>query len=932
MKKTIILSTFALLICAIIFGGLWYINNKKKIIIAHVEDFFIPVDSDLVLKFNDESKKHIEELLLGNKSLFMPFALYNFSDSLLMHKDINGSSSTLAFRKEGASKSVCVSVFKCKSLNESDISSYLKKLSLGSEVTYRRYNGNKIYKINLNKNSLYYSYKWNFLFLSNSDLYIEDCLKQNSLISNEDSFHSVLLNNIFLGNADLHMFLGNRFFENLSKLINVKDFKSELFSWGVVDCDFDKNTIFLSGFLDSKQNISSPFNLLDGQIPKEIDIDFYIPSNVSCFSVLNLSNKDLYFELLGAKRADLRKDVFYRNRKIEIENILGKGVENDFRSLFEGKSAIINNLDLKRSSEFADIILLNINSTKDCMRFLQRISVTDSQKAKTYKCSDKSYTYYKLPVTDLCEVWLGDFYNKTKSAYIMLLNNMLVLASSEKSLKNYLNAYSNNYYDSADRRLFDSRMTSYYNYELFYNLALLKDKEIETFPSAIKKILKDNSKAASGISRVCIRFSNEKSMIYASMTAIKGDKNKSNIVEDKNSSVTDVANGDKKRKTQANKKISKVNPKSSYKDNALFGSSSGFPGMRNISKLKLTKKCEMKPIVVMNHITKANELLFQDNKSELYLMDSKGKLLWKRLISDKIVGNVYQVDAYKNEKLQYMFSTKSYLYLIDRNGKNVTNFPKKLVSKCTQGISVFDYDNNKNYRVFIPYNTGEIALLDVLGNKVRGWNPTNKKSGVNSPVEFFRVGNRDYIVYADKHNLNILDRRGNERVKVPATFNLPPSVKIYLTKRNGMNVMAFTGIKNFYFVDFAGKAYKLSSVIPSKNVYTNVSDVVGNSLDELLISSNNQFFILNNDGKILFSCHIKGEAFPYVYKFAENDIRIAISGNDGLYMIKIKNGKYTVQKNRNLSSPLSVVYDKGKKKFVVYVGSKDGNMISALLP
>jgi len=930
MKKTIILTIFALLIFAIILGGLWHINREKKIIVAHEEDFFIPVDSDLVLKFNSESKQDIDKLLLGNKSLFLPFALYNFSDSLITHKEINDKSLTLAFRKEGAAKSVCVFIFKCKSPDEKAISTYLQKISLNSKITYRRYNGNKIYKINLAKNSLFYSFKWNFLFLSNSDLYIEDCLKQNSLISNEDSYHSGLLNNIFSGNADLHMFIGNKFFEDLSKSMGTLSFNNKVFSWGTLDCDFYDNTISLSGFLDNKQDASSPFKLLDGQKAKEVDIYSYIPSDAACFSILNLSDKDLYFETLDVKRADLRKDVFYTNRKIEIENIIGNGLEKDFKNLFDGESAIINNLGLKGDSDVADIVLLKISSTKDCISFLKKISSADSQKPHFYKHLGKSYRYYKLPVSDLCTVWLGDFYNNTKSEYIMLMDNVLVLASSEEKMKAYINTYSNNYSSSDDRRLFDARMTSNFNFELFYNLSLLKDAKLKTLPVNIKKLLEDNSKAISGISRICSRFSNEKGMTYTSITAIKGDNNKLNNIKPDKFSKIHTIEGDKKVEREDKKLISGGEKGSKSKTSSKL--STNFVGMQNLSKLKLAKECEMKPVVVLNHVTKTNELLFQDNSSQLYLMSSDGKLLWKRKIIGRIVSEVYQVDAYKNGKLQYMFSTKSHLYLIDRNGKNVTNYPKDLSSSCSQGISIFDYDKTKNYRVFIPYDNGKIDLLDVRGNKVRGWNTRNYKAGIASKVEFFRVGNRDYIVYADKNRLHILDRRGGVRVNVPATFNLPSSVKIYLTKRNGMNVMAFTGIENFYFVDFAGKAYKLSSVIPSKNVYANVIDVVGSSLDELLISSDNKFMILNNDGKILYSCSINGESFPYVYKFSENDIRIGISGNDGLYMIKIKNGKYTIEKSEDLSSPLSIVYSNKRRKFVVYVGSKDASMISALLP
>ena len=65
----------------------------------------------------------------------------------------------------------------------------------------------------------------------------------------------------------------------------------------------------------------------------------------------------------------------------------------------------------------------------------------------------------------------------------------------------------------------------------------------------------------------------------------------------------------------------------------------------------------MKPVIVKNHVTGNNEVLIQDDANRLVLIGEDGKILWKKNIAGEILGDVYQVDKYKNNKLQYMFNT-----------------------------------------------------------------------------------------------------------------------------------------------------------------------------------------------------------------------------------------------------------------------------------
>ncbi|HOH96222.1 MAG TPA: WD40 repeat domain-containing protein, partial [Candidatus Enterocola sp.] len=126
--------------------------------------------------------------------------------------------------------------------------------------------------------------------------------------------------------------------------------------------------------------------------------------------------------------------------------------------------------------------------------------------------------------------------------------------------------------------------------------------------------------------------------------------------------------------------------------------------------IELDKPARIKPQFVINHYTGETEIAIQDEKNQFYLINSEGKILWKIQLPEAIIGDITQVDMLKNKKLQMAFTTLNKLYIIDRTGKNLKSYPKNLPSRATAGLSVFDYDNKRDYRFFIPTENKQINL------------------------------------------------------------------------------------------------------------------------------------------------------------------------------------------------------------------------------
>ena len=110
------------------------------------------------------------------------------------------------------------------------------------------------------------------------------------------------------------------------------------------------------------------------------------------------------------------------------------------------------------------------------------------------------------------------------------------------------------------------------------------------------------------------------------------------------------------------------------------------------------------PLIVKNHTNNKNEVFIQDSENIIYLINDNGQIEWTKKINDRVIDEVKQIDSYKNGRLQYVFATQNSLHMIDRKGRDVGKFPLKFKDQITKPVSVFDYDNNKNYRLLITQN------------------------------------------------------------------------------------------------------------------------------------------------------------------------------------------------------------------------------------
>ncbi|MCM5661531.1 ribonuclease HII [Galbibacter mesophilus] len=189
-----------------------------------------------------------------------------------------------------------------------------------------------------------------------------------------------------------------------------------------------------------------------------------------------------------------------------------------------------------------------------------------------------------------------------------------------------------------------------------------------------------------------------------------------------------------------------------------------------------------RPQFVLNHYTKKKEIVVQDTENNLYLIGTDGKLLWKKQLEGKILGDITQVDLYRNGRLQLAFTTDKKFRIVDRNGEDVNPFPLEFNSKITQPLAVFDYSNNKDYR-FLVVMGKQIKMYNRNADIVDGFILKETENTIINPPKHIRIGNKDYIILQESDGkLDILHRTGDVRIRVKGSIDFSGN-EVYLYDR-----------------------------------------------------------------------------------------------------------------------------------------------------
>ena len=175
------------------------------------------------------------------------------------------------------------------------------------------------------------------------------------------------------------------------------------------------------------------------------------------------------------------------------------------------------------------------------------------------------------------------------------------------------------------------------------------------------------------------------------------------------------------------------------------------------------------PSAVINYQDNTQDILVQDESNVMHLFNEIGEEVYSYPLDGPIVSKIFQVDYYKNGKLQILLATKNKIYGIDRLGNLLPGYPFSLGNEWITDLNLVDYSNTKEYRYFISTEDGNLYLLDKTGQHLDGWDPnTIGEKTTGAPGHYRIPGNGDFMAaLGEKGNLFLFNRRGEKQSGTP---------------------------------------------------------------------------------------------------------------------------------------------------------------------
>ncbi len=877
----------------------------------------VPTDAALIFNANDLSgfirdelsrNKIWHELGMVNGIGAFQLTLGKLDSMLRMDEELEklykGSDISLSLHRSGKNRFEFILYYPLDNTGtEKQILKFIQdKVQSNATLTSRKYDEVRIYDVSFagknRKDDFSFVFSRGLLILSPSSILLEASvrqLNQSQSVADEAGFKEVaetagrnVEGNLYLDYKTIPGFVSHLFNDRYTE--KVSDFV-HFAGWSEMDVNIRHDALLLNGFTYSSPVSDDFLNIILKHQPQRLDIEAIIPKNISAFLALGLDDFPGY-----------KKDYI---EHLEIHGH-GRAYLRELRSLMERYEMDLDKLLLPVFDRQVALVLTDIrnigwdeNAYVVCNTKSQSLAVEKLKELLTIVCekdgislsslivqqqvmSDVQFTFYQLPVPYLPMKLFGKMFEGINSKYCTFFDNYLIFGNSIQSLSKYIHAnqIGNNLNNDLEYHQFSEYLASRSNFYFYLNFpgsTRLMERYLR--PDLLKKILVEKDHLFK-FQAFAYQITSENELAY-------------------------------------NNIIIKYTP--DMRDEA-----------QTVWESRLESRVITKPKFVVNHYTGDMEILVQDDRHNVYLLNNSGRVLWKQKIDGQILSDIYQIDYYKNGKLQFLFNTGEQLHLLDRNGNYVERYPVKLRSPATNGLALFDYEKSRDYRIFLAAEDKGVYLYDKEGSIVKGWNFGKTEGRVEHPLRHFRIGNKDYLVFADHFTCYILNRRGETRVSVKKHFPVSKNARFILESNT-------TGIKprlavtdssgRVQFIYFDGSVETVEIDQFSGDHFFEYSDLDGDGRKEFIFADKGELKVYKHDGSKGFSYDVRAEISyaPVVYQFAHANKKIGLvsSENNKLYLINNDGSLYNGFPLPG-STPFSIgVISRSASKFNLIVGSGD---------
>ena len=917
-RNIIILLFTTIIIAGSVIGYFYY--NKKEIVITQLLKG-VPTDAALIFECKNTHSffTHLKEgtnvwSLLTQVEEFENLNLQiNWLDSIIVKNKelldvVNRGPLIVSLHKSGKKSFQVLYLINFGSfITEEKVKSFfIQEFGDSTSFSERIYNETTLYETKTDKGNAGSSVHWampkGVFIISESSLIVEDAIRQlesdYSLLDNV-GFRKVLETsgknvdaNIYIQHNLFPKFISNFISSNYQKstqnLKNIAD-------WSEIDFHIKPDMFMFNGFTNTGDSLPNYMNTFLHQKPQEFTAAKILPGDVFSFLYLGINDIPAYLSDYRKYLDGVGKLNEYNKQTSKLNNTYNIDLDNLFNDIIDGEVVMA----------FADNQLFSLDSIKEEYLFIKtkshslikekmnnlllQISKTEKKELNKYQSTctidaETSFQIFSFPIQNLGELTFGGTFGRILTSYFMYLDDYIVFSSSKNALKNlyHSNLLQKTLENDAFYKNYTENLDSKCNFLFYIDLSRAKDFASGFMNNEIAKSFNQNFEVFQRLDAISCQMSLSRGMIYNSI-------------------------------------IVRYNPEIKERTHTIWES-------------RLDSTLSKKPFLLLNHITNEKEIFIQDDGNTIYLLNSTGRILWKNHIPESIISDIYQVDVYKNKKLQYLFSTRNYIYIIDRDGNYLDRYPIKLQSPATNGISICDFDNNGEVRIYIACSDKKVYCYSLDGNIVKGWEFETTDNYVYSPFLFFTTNKKDYIVFADTLKCYVLDRKGSYRFKLNDFIARNRESRFFFEPKNPETedrivTNALDGTIIYIYLD--GSIKKKSFGTFASQHYFEFKDMDVDGYCDYIFLDEENLSIFNKLKKKMCSYDFSEIPTyrPVFYEFPggkKNKIGVVCGSENKVYMID-REGKLPKGFPLEGCTPFSIShFEAGKRNYNLIVGSKDG--------
>lgn len=622
------------------------------------------------------------------------------------------------------------------------------------------------------------------------------------------------------------------------------------------------------------------FSLLKNQTENRSYLCDYLPSNTWSFQNLILSDPTMFRNDLK-KQIQLNQDFYYdaevklmsRKYGLNVDQLLSEHMGTELIT------AYYPNYSLLKHTGYVSMMVV-----QQADEFVKKI---DRLQKNSREVSYKNYAIKSFPIRKMMYLCAGEPFRELDAKFYTIIEDRLMLSSDINDLKVYLDNYVSDQLLKKKESFqnYISRLNDQYNYMFYTGISGYENSIQEKLQAkSTNKLLDRNG------------WSNYTAFTYQLTSSDAGLLNSIYLPLKDSAAVSSL-----EQKWQVTLES---------------GIGSLVQWITTVSKDK-------------------NYIVAQDDTNTFYLIDDESKILWSKSLPNEVVSQVYTVDYYKNGQTQLLFNTRTHLYLLDLDGNFMPNYPIRLSAEANIGMSLFDYDLNKNYRMFVACSNQCIYGYDLSGRPLDGWNPKRVGEVIDYP-QHIRVSNKDLIFIPTAQGyFYFFNRKGELQSQFRDSVNIQYSNPFYFDKNEEYAKNRFVSTDQYgkiksIFID--GRRLFKSVGTWTKNHSFLYANVMGDAKKDYVFIDNNQLMVYEDDSTVgynyQFNTTMNDQAFEFKYSNEESLLGVHSKETSQLYLFG-RDGKLMQGFPINSSLRPSFLISSNQRKMIV--ATSDGTLIYYIL-